>query len=112
MLLLPLVAGCGQAHFEADAPPPRSDRVEKMLKGMADSGDRSPLPYLKQEVMQLKTEGDSRADALLADIAKLERTAQPAEFKARERRSCTTASPRPSERRGTLKRELQQSAPT
>ena len=83
LLFLPVGLGCGgQAHFEADQPPPHIDRVGKMLDGMAETGDRSALPYLKQEVIALKAEGDPHATALLADIAQLEKTSQPAQFKA------------------------------
>jgi hypothetical protein len=53
-----------------------------MLSGIAETGDRSALAYLKGEVIALKTEGNPHGVELQKAVAQMENTKDPAQLKA------------------------------
>ena len=77
-------AGCGSSTgSDKPAPlPDQLDRVKKMLSGLAETGDRHVLPNLHSTVDVLKEQHNPHAAELEADVAKLEKIADPTALKA------------------------------
>lgn len=80
-LLLAAAIGCDRVEPVAPAPPLR-ERIVAMLDGMAETGDRSPVAYLRDHVQELSRQGVAQADAWLEDVRRIESTTDPEQLKS------------------------------